>query len=154
MLQLQLQQPFAARNHGDMDAGERFANLRKARGYGQKSLADLAGMKSDQAISNFEQGRSNKMQPDNWRKIAEVLGMSLAELNEAVYGDTVVMSVPVGIVNYVSAMIEKFKDQKPVLHGVVVDDDPSLETEKPASRGVGRRKPPARRRKREKNGKQ
>lgn len=109
MLQFQLQQSFTARNHGDMNAGERFASLRKARGYGQKSLADLAGMKSDQAISNFEQGRSNKMQPDNWRKIADVLGMTLAELNEAVYGDTIVMAVPVKLGDYVLALIEKSK---------------------------------------------
>lgn len=109
LIQFYLPQRVVIAHYSGMSPGERFASLRKARGYGQKSLADLVGMKSDQAISNFEQGRSTKMQADNWRKVAEVLGMSLSELNEAVYGDTIVMAVPAKLGDYVLALIEKSK---------------------------------------------
>lgn len=88
--------------------GERFASLRKSKGFGQQRLAQLAGMKSDQAVSNFEQGRSDKMQPDNWRKIAEVFGMSLDALNDAVFGNVVIMTVPAPLGDAVQNLIEQF----------------------------------------------
>ena len=68
--------------------GMRFKALRQRKAFGQTGLAKAAGIKSDQAISNFELGISKKMHPDNWRAVAAAFELTVDELNEVVFTES------------------------------------------------------------------
>ena len=88
ILQVVLQQKVvSAKNDAMATPGEKFKRLRLRKGFGQSGLAAAIGLKTAQTISNFEIGKSEKMYLDNWRKVAEVFGMSVEDLNEAVFSN-------------------------------------------------------------------
>jgi transcriptional regulator with XRE-family HTH domain len=66
-----------------MTRGERFAELRKRKGFSQQSLAAEI-LVTDQSISNYETGLTSRMQARAWRRVAEAFKMSVEELNERV----------------------------------------------------------------------
>lgn len=89
ILQVVLPQKVAsAKNVVMATPGERFKRLRLRKGFGQSGLAAAIGLKTAQTVSNFEIGKSEKMYLDNWRKVADVFGMSVDELNAAVFSES------------------------------------------------------------------
>lgn len=60
---------------------------KKHGGYTQKELAELVGV-SKQAVSNWEVGRSTPSLT-KWKKVAEVLGIAISDLEFTESGDKV-----------------------------------------------------------------
>lgn len=67
--------------------GKIFASLREGRGFTQAGLADaMKPVKCrGQTISDFESGRTIRLRPDRWNRIAEVFGISVGKLDLLVY---------------------------------------------------------------------
>lgn len=65
--------------------GERFAAIRRRKHFSQDDLGKAAEL-TDQAISDFEKGRSQRMQAKTWRRVARALGYTPEDLASEVFG--------------------------------------------------------------------
>lgn len=68
-----------------MTPGQRFADLIARKGHNQSTLSGAIGI-TDQTISNFVNGVTQRMQLRAWRAVADEFRMSVEELNADVFG--------------------------------------------------------------------
>lgn len=128
-----LKEPTAVEIFDVNKPGERFAELIHQKGHNQSTLvhAMLPVPCTNQTISDFVTGKTQRMQAGKWRRIADVLGLTIEELNARVYGVPAV-PLPVESIN----LVMKLNDEDGETITITIPATEQLK-QRAAKRGVG-----------------